>query len=58
MRLVEKLEDATALGSSGLEIIGAIRGIFENESDAVLAMIEKQEFDDAIQFVNQSYGDR
>ena len=57
-RLADDLEDAMALGSSGLEIIGAIRRILENELVIVIAMTDKQQLQDAIEFVNKAYGDR
>ena len=57
--LVEQLSDALRLGSSGLEILGAIREILVKNRSLIQGLLEstkKTEVDKVITFVDKAYG--
>jgi hypothetical protein len=57
--LLEKLNDALNLGSSGLEILGAIREIIIKNRKTIQSLLDstKQvQIDEVISFVDRAYG--
>lgn len=53
--LAGKLNDAIQLGSSGLEILGAIRNVFISESNKINRLIDRKKTKEVIQFVDKIY---
>ncbi len=59
LRLFKELDDALCLGSSGLEILGAIRqAILKNRGEAERLLCEggKEEIDGVVAFVDRAFG--
>ena len=56
--IAARLDDAMNLGSSGLEILGAIRNVLTEERARLHEVISKEEFQQAIAFVDRSFGRR
>ena len=57
--LVVQLDDAMHLGSSGLEILGAIRQVLLNNRNAIEALlgaVAKTEAEQVINFVDKAFG--
>lgn len=54
--LAERFDDALHLGSSGLEILGAIRNVLEDEKSKANKLIGKGRVQEIIDFVEFSYG--
>ena len=54
--IAEKLDDAMHLGSSGLEILGAIKIVFMSESNRISKLIDGEKVKDVIHYVNNTYG--
>lgn len=54
--IAAQLDDALHLGSSALEILGAIRSVFVSESERIVPMIGHARVKEVIDFVDKSYG--
>ena len=54
--IATRLEDAMHLGSSGLEILGAIRTILLEEQTRLLNIANKDELNSIVKFVDKAYG--
>jgi hypothetical protein len=54
--IAQKLDDAMHLGSSALEILGAIRQVLVDDSGRITKLVDKGDLDEAIQFVSRTYG--
>ena len=54
--IAERLDDAMHLGSSGLEILGAIRSVLQDEKQRLQKITENQKIEGAIAFVDKSFG--
>jgi hypothetical protein len=53
--LARRLEDALALGSSGLEILGEIRKIFVYEAAFIETVISRAQRTEVVEFVQRLY---
>jgi hypothetical protein len=56
--IAKKLEDALHLGSSSLEILGAIKVVLSQEATTIDSWLNKSEREEAINFVSQAFGSR
>lgn len=59
-RIGDMLGDAMALGSSGLEILGAIRSVLVRERDNLVRVVDKNTviaIDNVIDFAAKSFGE-
>jgi len=56
--IATRLDDAMNLGSSGLEILGAIRNVLTEEGARLKGAIKEEEVQQAIAFVDRSFGRR
>ncbi len=54
--IARKLDDAMRLGSSGLEIVGAIRNVLLAEKQVVGRFATESEIDEVVHFVNRTFG--
>ena len=54
--LAGQLDRALGLGSSPLEILGAIRAIFVQNSDTLSEMLGRAAVTDVVTFVDKAYG--
>jgi hypothetical protein len=54
--IAQQLDDAMHLGSSGMEILGAIKVTFVAQFRRLEMIVEKTPIEDAIRYVNRSYG--
>ncbi len=54
--IARKLDDAMRLGSSGLEILGAIRNVLLAEKQVVERFATESEIDEVVHFVNRTFG--
>jgi hypothetical protein len=57
--LLEKLKSALCLGSSGLEILGAIREIFVRNRATIQNLLNREKWpqiDEIISFIDNAYG--
>lgn len=54
--LAQALQEARNLGSSGLEVIGAIRTIIVKNAGTVAFLTSREEGDQAIKYVDRAYG--
>ena len=56
--LAERFDEALHLGSSGLEILGAIRNVLKDEKNKANELIGKGQVQQIIDFIESSYGMR
>lgn len=59
-RVTDALDNAMALGSSGLEILGAIRSVLVRERDNLVRVVDKKTataIDSVIEFAASSFGE-
>lgn len=54
--IVQQLDDATHLGSSGLEILGAIKRVFVAEMARLEGIVDNAKMKDVVQYVNKMFG--
>jgi hypothetical protein len=54
--IVQRLDNAMHLGSSGLEILGAIKWVFVSEMARLEGAVDKDKLNDVIQYVNRAFG--
>ena len=54
--IAQQLDDALHLGSSGLEILGAIRAVFVARRTELELVLDKHQVQDVIQYVNTVFG--
>ena len=54
--IAQKLNDAMNLGSSAMEILGAIRIVLLEESGTIGTLVERTDIEEVIQFVNRTFG--
>ena len=54
--IATRLEEAMHLGSSALEIIGAIRSILIEGQPELLSVLDKDSIQEVIHFIDASYG--
>ena len=52
----QQLEHAMRGGSTGLEIIGDIKGVFVTHMERLENVIDKKKLEDVIEFVDRAYG--
>ena len=54
--IAQQLEDALHLGSSGLEILGAIKNIFVAQKAELEKILEKEKIEEVVKFESKAYG--
>ena len=54
--IAQQLEDALHLGSSGLEILGAIKNIFVAQKAELEKILEKEKNEEVVKFESKAYG--
>ncbi len=54
--IADKIEDAKSVGSSGLEIVGAIGGVFKDHSTELRRLMGSEPVEDVSRFVDRCYG--
>lgn len=54
--IAQQLEDALHLGSSGLEILGAIKNIFVAQNTELEKILEKEKIEEVVKYVTKAYG--
>ncbi len=54
--IAQELDGAMHLGSSGLEILGAIRSVLLKESRTIGTLVEQSEIEEVVRFVNKAFG--
>jgi hypothetical protein len=54
--VAQKLDDAMHLGSSGLEILGAIRAVCTSNEGTLVKVIGQDQVDEIVHYVNKAYG--
>lgn len=53
----QQLDDAMHLGSSGMEILGAIRAVLIAQAARLTGIVEQATIQEVIDFVNKSFGE-
>lgn len=54
--IAKQLDDAMHLGSSGLEILGAIKAVFVARRAELEIVLDKQTVDELVEYVNKAFG--
>jgi hypothetical protein len=54
--IAKRLDDAMCLGSSGLEILGAIKSTILAHRNAFERLLAPSEIDEIVRFVNRAFG--
>lgn len=54
--VAQQLDDAMHLGSSGLEILGAIKATFIDETATLEKVVDKTKIQDVVKYVNRAFG--
>ena len=54
--VAQQLDDAMHLGSSGLEILGAIRATLIGQAETLEKVVDKTEMQDIVKYVNRAFG--
>lgn len=54
--VARKLDDAMHLGSSGLEVLGAIRSVILEERVTINNLVGESDTEDVIRFVDKAFG--
>jgi hypothetical protein len=54
--LAQQLEDAMHLGSSGLEILGAIKAIFLDQATALEKIVDKAKLQEVVMYAEKAFG--
>ncbi|MCA9279240.1 MAG: hypothetical protein H6815_08060 [Phycisphaeraceae bacterium] len=54
--VVQQLDDAMHLGSSGMEVLGAIKSTLASESAKLEKVIDKAKLQEVVQYVNKAFG--
>lgn len=54
--VAQELDDAMHLGSSGLEILGAIRSVFIAHRETLVKMVGQEQAQNVVTYVNKAYG--
>jgi hypothetical protein len=54
--VAQQLDDAMHLGSSGLEILGAIMAVFLARRAELEKVLEKHQVNEVVQYVNKAFG--
>jgi hypothetical protein len=55
-RIAQQLDDAMHLGSSGLEILGAIKTVLVSEATRLEQLVDEAKLHEAIAVVDSAYG--
>ena len=54
--VAQQLDDAMHLGSSGLEILGAIKAVFLSHRETLEKVVGREQTQDVVAYVNKAYG--
>lgn len=54
--IAQRLDDALQLGSSGLEILGAIKTVLVSETSRLEKLVDRTALQETINFVNRAFG--
>jgi hypothetical protein len=54
--IAQQLDDAMHLGSSGMEILGAIRTVFIAQTTRLEQVVEKAKVEEVVKYVNRAFG--
>ena len=54
--VAQQLDDAMHLGSSGLEILGAIKATFVSQSGTLEKVVDKAKLQEVVRYVNKVFG--
>jgi hypothetical protein len=54
--IAQQLDDALHLGSSGSEILGAIKKIFVAQNVQLENILKREKIEEVVKFVNKAYG--
>jgi len=52
----KQLDDALHLGSSGMEILGAIKAVFIAQGKQLEKVLDREKIDEIVVFVNKAFG--
>ncbi len=56
LEIANQLDDAMQLGSSGLEILGAIKAVLVSQAITLEKLVDRASIQEVVKYVDQAYG--